>query len=315
MHTETIWWYWRPVQDRLVSFGQALLAPLGRRYRITIKPGRSFCAPEHAWIQVDPQSFPDEPPRVQFEATEGVVVHEAGHALFSDAWPDQEENVLQKMSNILEDERAERAMRQLYPGVAGVLDLRCRLRLSQALANEPDAAPEWQAFNTALVWRWARRCKMSQAKMLAALRCGPRAARFWRKIRPLVEQAWDAPDTATVIELARRILEILGIPPEQAETPLVLLLDPGDGIPVRRTDSPLPRPEGPTTARQPAPPEPGAEVDLKPGGDAFTEPEPYEAVETEARRLAGEMAEALKLPEPEVRLRPDEWRGRYSFRQ
>jgi hypothetical protein len=103
------WWIWRPVQERLIAFGQALIAPLGLKYRILIRPGQSFCNAEHRQIQIDPESFPDEPPRVQFLATQGVMVHEAGHALFSHAWPEQNADVLCKLSNILEDERAPRS--------------------------------------------------------------------------------------------------------------------------------------------------------------------------------------------------------------
>ena len=77
------WWIWRPVQERLIAFGQALIAPLGVKYRILVRPGQSFCNAEHRQIQIDPESFPDEPPRVQFLATQDVIVHEAGHALFS----------------------------------------------------------------------------------------------------------------------------------------------------------------------------------------------------------------------------------------
>ena len=310
------WWIWRPVQERLIAFGQALIAPLGQKYRIVLKPGQSFCSPEHHQIQIDPESFPGEPPRVQFLATQGVVVHEAGHALFSNAWPEQNADALCRLANFVEDERVERLMRRLYPGVAEVLDLRCRLRLAQSLEQVEPLPPAWQAFGACLVWRWAKRQRLSQRKMSAALKFDAEALALWRKIRRLVEEAWDAPDTAAVIELARRILDLLGIPPATPTLPFALPEEAAaSDIPRRRGHAPLPAPDAPDEGYQPAPAEAGAEVDQDAGGDEHLQAEPYLDLEAQALPCARQLFDVLQLPEPDVRPSPTQWRGRYSFRQ
>ena len=207
-------------------------------------------------------------------------------------------------------------MRRFYPGVAGVLDLRCKLRLAQKSEKAEPLPPEWQAFEACLVWRWAKRRRLSQKKMLAALKFETAGTKLWRKIRNLVELAWDAPDTARVIELAGRILEILGIPPETPRLPFDLLMgDDATGIPRLRTDAPLPLPDEPCKDRQPAPFQPDDGVDQEAGGDIALQPAPYTELERDARPLATQLSEALKLPEPDTRPEPSEWRGRYSLRQ
>ena len=46
------------------------------------------------------------------------------------------------------------------------------------------------------------------------------ACDLWAKIKPLVEAAWNAPDTGEVIRLARDILAILAHPRKPAAAPL-----------------------------------------------------------------------------------------------
>jgi hypothetical protein len=200
--------------------------------------------------------------------------------------------------------------------VAGVLDLRCKLRLAQSLAGVEPQPPQWQAFGACLVWRWAKRRRLSQKKMLAALKFDAAGLALWRRIRVLVEEAWDAPDTATVITLARRILDLLGIPLETPTLPFALPDEAaGSDIPRRRNRAPLSEPAEPSEDYQPAPAEPGAEVDQDAGGDDYLQPEPYLDLEAKAQPHARQLSEALKLPAPDVQPAPSEWRGRYSFRQ
>jgi len=103
-----IWWLWRLTNERLSKWALALLS--GRRYTIRLQPeGTGTHSPLTRLIQVNPQLFPEQPVDVQFRLTQGLLAHECGHAWFTCDWPDQSENILQELANILEDERAPRS--------------------------------------------------------------------------------------------------------------------------------------------------------------------------------------------------------------
>lgn len=101
-----IWWIWGVTNQRLSKWALALLR--GRRYTIRLQPeGTGYHAPVGKIIQANPQLFPGQPVDVQFRITQGVagltLAHECGHAWFTGFWPDQSENALQELTNMLEE--------------------------------------------------------------------------------------------------------------------------------------------------------------------------------------------------------------------
>lgn len=306
------WWQWRSVQDRLTTFGQALVSPFGRRYRIRLcGGGRSYNNPDGRLIQINCTMFPDEAAAVQFTATQGLLAHEAGHVLFTDGWPHAHENVLCQLVNMLEDERVERAVVRAYPGVRAALDVLTRLALNKYLADAKPGPAAQVALCLCLGWRWAKRRRLSQRRLLTAMKAGPAATALWRAVREHVEAAWVAPDTAGVIAEARLILDLLGLPPESPQCPLPFALSAD--LPGARGEPALPPPDETNTLRQP--PEVTPPDETAPSGDDYLQPEPYLDLEADAHPLALQLAEALRLPEPDGHLQPHAYRGRYTWRQ
>jgi hypothetical protein len=308
----TTWWFWRHVQDRLTTFALALVSPLkGKRYRVIIeKQGTGYCDPQRCVIQANPAMFPEARVEVQFRATQGVLAHEVAHALFTEAWPEARENLLCQMTNILEDERIERCLGTFYPGITPVIELLGDLCLAETKGGEAD--PRWQAAACCLAWRWAY-TRTSEGEMLAQLDVGADGQALWAAVRPLVETAWTAPTTTAVIDLAHLILEQIGLP--AATRPLGgLSFVSLRGIPRERAGEPLSL-DGAYREIQPGLGE--TPLDDMPAGrdDEFLRPAPYTTLEDAARPLARQLAEALRIPEPDVHPRPHEWRGRFHFRQ
>ena len=128
---------------------------------------------------------------------------------------------------------------------------------------------------------------------------------LWAKIRPLVEAAWNAPDTSEVIRLARDILAILHIP---------------ESLPARRfkgREHAAACRQSAVTMIRPCLHRLGAAID-GPGldgaprevkehhsgtGRSWTRPQPYIALEDAARPLAQRIVETLQEPRPNVRPR------------
>ena len=137
--------------------------------------------------------------------------------------------------------------------------------------------------------------------------------RLWLKIRPLVEQAWTAPDTQAVISLGREILHILDMP---LSTPRLGLVQVNAGDIPQRGAQPIPLPHDPSDFS----PGIGAgmfDQDLPglPARGKALDPAPYIELEEKVRPHASRLAEALKEPKPDQSRAPHEYRGRYSFRQ
>ena len=305
------WWFWRPVQERLATFAQALIAPLGARYTVIFRAaGTGYHDPQARVIHANPALFADEPVLAQFRATQGILAHEAAHALYTGAWPEAKDDLLCELVNILEDARIENAIGQIYPGIVPALRLLGDLLLARLTPEESEAP--WQVVACCLAWRWAHD-RAGEKAMLRRLKVGADGAALWATVRPLVEDAWAAPDTAGVIELARRVLEALGLPPGRPIPEWLKTLAPPTGIPKGRREAPL-TPGEPVPA---SPPLGSGAVDpaLAAAGDEHLEPAPYVEMENAARPLARQLAEALRLPEPRQAVRPHAWRGRFSVRQ
>jgi len=305
------WWIWREPNTRLIKWTLALLR--GKRYTVHLEPENTgYHDPVNHVIQANPQLFPTEAPEVQFRLTQGILAHEAGHAWFTSAWPDQHEGRLQELTNILEDQRIEQAICVLYPGVAPVIQLLGDHMLANQKRLHRLPARD-QAYACCLVWRWACE-RIPELEMFDLLGITEDAQRLWANAKPLVEQAWAAADTPQVIALARKILELLGIDPRTA--PLRLIPLPANNIPTDRKDKTLPFPMGPAEGDQPGLGK--SDVSVTPENlfeDSYSEPVPYIDLEDQARPLARQLPLALQLPTPDVRPEPHESQGCYSFRQ
>jgi hypothetical protein len=304
-----LWWIWSVTNQRLSKWALALLQ--GRHYTIRLQPeGTGFHSPVDQVIQVNPQLFPEQPVEVQFRLTQGLLAHECGHAWFTGDWPEQSENILQELTNILEDERIERGICTLYPGVMPAVHLLGDLVYSRMAGVHEEA--KLQAYGCCLAWRWAH-SRTNEAEMFRHMKVTAAGQSLWGKIRPLVEQAWTATDTAAVISLTRDILHILGLPPSLPRLGLIQVS--ADDIPTHGARS-IPFPPDPSASS------PGlgtglgnADLPVVPSKDRVLQPAPYLELEGKVRSYAACLAEALKEPSPEKRPAPHEYSGRYSFRQ
>jgi Mg-chelatase subunit ChlD len=311
------WWWWRGVQLRLTKWTQALLQ--GRRYSVELDPkcrSAVHCKDSKS-IRVNPQFMPGEEPAIQFRITQALLAHEVGHALFTDAWTGRGENVLAEMANILEDQRVEDAISTRYPGIAPAIDL-LGDRSYEAITKRKlrGDAPE-NAYRLCLYWRWAAKRASSEESFLTKLKVDEGTIALWSKVRPLVEEAWKAPNTQAVIEQARQILHTLGIP--ESQEPLRLNGVSQEGIPTKRDEKaqPLPKEACPSQVGLGNAPD---EQELHGHGatlqaDMHSQPTSYMELEEAAQPLANQLTGSLRLPQPDVAIQPHEWLGRYSFRQ
>jgi hypothetical protein len=340
MTTSIQWWQWGTVQHRLQLWTKALLQ--GRVYRVILDPAATDTAYEDSVnrrIVANPQAFGANVVQ-QYRATRGLLAHEAGHALYTDAWPEggSETALLRGVVNDLEDARVEGGMCNLYPGVTADVrflgDLAWDDNKTKTAGKAVDDAA--RMLGACLLWRWACDREGHEA-MASVLGLAGDAEQLWLdEVRPLVEEAWTAPDTHKVIGLARRILEILDLP-EGWELPdwLVLLL-PQDGVPEEREGEAMPLPAGAAGASAssgagedenggggPALPAGALErpwskserETANEGGAVRIPPAPYLSLEAQARPLAAALVAELQPPRPDRRPMPHPWRGRYSFRE
>jgi hypothetical protein len=303
------WWWERQTQTRLTKWAIALLQ--GRPYTVNlVDKGSSYILPEEHIIQINAQMFPKRDPNEQFTATQGLLAHEVGHAFFTEAWPDGErESRLREMTNILEDCRVEQSISIYYPGIAENIRFLGDLMLKKVGPYRNRAAE--QAYLCCLTWRWAN-SRISETSMLDRMEIGREGRQLWDLVRPLVEMAWVAESTTGVIKISRQILTILEIEPEVVPMKPFELWN--DDLPLERTDQAQLFPGGPCETTQPGRGK-GLEGSAVFQCDSITTPLPYHEVEAEAFSLANQLIDELRLPAQNERLEPDEWGGRYSFRQ
>jgi len=321
LDTQSTWWWWQATRRRLTLWSKALLQ--GRRYRIVIEPfqgrdgtpGTGFHAPDRRLIQVNPTIAEDESPGFQFQLTQGILAHEVGHALFTDAWPKAPgQDTLRWLVNALEDERMERSTAIYYPGLRALFDRLGLYFYARFEAFRKSQAANQQALGLCLAWRWAMR-QSSESEMLTELKVSEAACELWMQVKEAVEKSWMAPNTTELIELAQEILRLLDIP-EGQDVPewLWIFLGGGDGIPVARLEDPLPFPDEAADVAPGVGDPPAARDLLDVVQDAYTTPAPYLELETEATPLANALAGSLVV-QSRSRPKPHEYRGRYSFRQ
>jgi len=308
------WWIWRSVQTRLIKWTLLLLN--GQKYAVelTTKIDTGAHYPDLKRIEVNPEMFKHESIDVQFRATQGLLLHEAGHSRYTSDWPEQKDNVLCELVNMAEDERIERNMAVAFPGAASTLTLLGDLVYRDLRGSE--SKPEYKALNACLAWRWAH-TRSDEREMFKRLNMtrDEVARDHWSKIRPLVEAAWSASDTREVIGIARNILAILHIPdslPSRRFKGVNV-----NGVPVHRAedDPALPAPTGPEIDGPGLDGTPREAKEHHAGdGRSWSKPQPYLALEDAARPLARRIVETLQEPSPNARPRADANSGRYVYR-
>jgi len=336
------WHDWGPAREHLRTWGASLLR--GRRYTVTVDPrsaSTGVCNFTTRTIGVNPEGF-GHTEAEQYGCCKALLAHEAGHAWYTDegAFSGDEtgtddkrsRTTLDRLVNILEDERVERCMMNHF-----VLCRRLFQLLGDVAYRDSDPLPSDDdpraVIGACLLWRWAHdRRDSGRAKIQDAL--SETNLTLWGQVRPLVEEAWVAQGTLQVVAFAREILAILDLPADAHDIPdwLKELLDllgqllgqrgPGDGmeegIPV-----PLPVPGDGGAHRAPDSGEFGDELgDLlgflrrqggQGGGELPIQPAPYLELEGRCRPWADQLVAALQVPQPEVE--PDFGpRGRVQIR-
>lgn len=315
------WYEWRNIRERLMIFSRAIqgISP----YRVLIEPDRGkcptgYCNFKKREIAANPNLFAVRP-KEQYNLTKAILVHEAGHRRFTT--PGNLSPVVHTVANILEDERIEQLMAQEFAGLRPLVRM-----LSEALYRE---APEVDATSGSpgevvgyfLQLRWAKRLAQPIKGGLA-----PANEARWRKVEPLVYQAWLAPTSETVERNATKIVRILGLKQPDIPAWVAGVLEKlGEVEGERKPDDPAETGRGTDSLDADAEidhssPEPfDGEIPpndkrLGKGYEAIA-PQPYIWLEEKVRPLAEKLIEELTWEEKAARPEPAERGGRFSVRE
>jgi hypothetical protein len=232
-----------------VSEEHPLAATDPHRRQVVVNPVALAPPSPDAWPQV--RHAPTTALGWEQAITVGLVEHEAGHIRHTST-PRPPETTLGWLWNGLEDERMERRQVDVYPELGALFDF---LGDVVWLASPPAS----DLLSGCLLWRWEWDRAAGDRRFTPPAHSGD-AALWHGTVRPLVEAAWAAPTSDAVVDLARRILEALGIAPDAAlfldaaERPTaVCACDAGDapGLP---TGAIAGAPEGGIPSNVPVPP-------------------------------------------------------------
>jgi hypothetical protein len=201
------WYEWRNVREQLTTFGRAIqgVSP----YKVVIEADKrrcptGLCDYTNRVIAINPRMFPDHPPSEQYKAAKGLLVHEAGHRRFTT--PGITSPLVHFVSNMLEDERVERLMVGYYAGLGHLVTFLAELMYREAKPMQPTSDDPTEVLNMVLQSRWAERIEKPLKGGLSA-----KNKSLWEKVQPLVEEAWEAPDSQRVDEIAEEIISILDL--------------------------------------------------------------------------------------------------------
>ncbi len=234
------WYEWPSVERRLVVYAKSFLGPHAFSVRLENDPwicAAGYCDFGRNEIVVNP-AISEGDVQAQYLLTRGLLAHEVGHARYTTP-REGAARIVQQLTNILEDERIERIMGGQFWSVRAALTATTRHAYWRAVPlgqprgelRDPDD-PRWVVL-AALQRRWALRLGEPMKGRLTELN----RAR-WRRAEPLVEEAWRAPDTARVYELAEQIVAMLGLLQPLPES-LPMPVAPSRGL---RSDTAEPRP-------------------------------------------------------------------------
>lgn len=164
--------------------------------------------PDQRRLLINPALIPLPDARLRFDPVtdhgrrvrllRAIAAHEAGHVVFSARKPaDPADDRVGWLWNALEDERMERLVVRRFPDLAPDLTF-----LGDAMFLK-DPKPTTDLLNACLVWRWAHDTDTGPFQVEAE------HALLWdRRVRPLVEAAWEA-HRDDVEPIAREILALI----------------------------------------------------------------------------------------------------------
>jgi len=206
---ELPWWKHRAAVRSLSRFAAALN---GRhRFGFAIeRSGVNYTDFGRRRVVIDPEVLIDADPAMHLALTKGAICHEAGHVRFTTPFMgldssnvDGKTALLARVTNILEDERVDRAVADTHWGTAKYFILRKRRMWSDVLeACEPTSEDPSEVLKAILQLRYGWELKGALS---------PHNAELLEQVRPLVVAAWNAIDTATVRAYAEQLIAILGI--------------------------------------------------------------------------------------------------------
>jgi hypothetical protein len=206
---ELPWWKHRAAVRSLARFAAALN---GRhRFGFAIeRSGVNYTDFGRRRVVIDPEVLVDADPAMHLALTKGAICHEAGHVRFTTPFMgldsslvDGKTALLAKVTNILEDERVDRAVADTHWGTAKYFTLRKRRMWSDVLeACDPASDDPSEVLKAILQLRYGWELKGALSPTNAAL---------LEEVRPLVVAAWNAIDTATVRAYAEQVIAILKI--------------------------------------------------------------------------------------------------------
>jgi hypothetical protein len=221
------WWDWTRAQRALETWVRVLIG--ARPYAIRFGPREgSFVRFDTQEIVVDPLMVDGwggarwlpatwrgyhvtELPGLQWRVARALARHEAGHVLFTaahtihgglHAW----------LTNALEDQRMERLTGALAPAARADFLALARLLAAHLSLPDPTLLPRADTLlNACLFWRWDTHRPAGTPSRLRLASADDQLC--WETaIRPLVEDAWAAPDVQHVSDIALAILRHLDLP-------------------------------------------------------------------------------------------------------
>ena len=341
------WWQWNRARKRLDQWVRTLIGARPYTIRFALGQGSfvNFATREIVIEPNLPQSLaPDartipttwgtshvvRASTLEVLCARALAYHEAGHVLWTEVVP-LAGSTHGWLTNALEDEREERLTAAYYaPAGRDFAELGRRMwRDGSALGAKPVADRTTTLLNACLYARWDHeRPAGAPSRILIP---GAADAALWETaIYPLVEQAWVAPDTATVAAIAREILTRIGLPEDDATTRHghdgsdLLGGAAGDTRGERHADDP-PIGSGGVVILDGPPADPGSDPDagnaLLDAGIADVDPsgaqlwmQPYHELQASVMGAVRRLASELRVASPDTEPVANNRRGRFDGR-
>ena len=207
------WYEQEDILDRLTVFGRAIQGV--DPYQVIIEPDpkkchSAYCSFDLRRISVNPTIF-SVPAAEQYQLTKALLVHEAGHRRHTT--PTALPAIVREIANILEDERIERRMWDEFVGIRWLISkLAARFYEETRLIDEASEISH-EVVLYFLQLRWAKRVGKPVKGILSK-----RNQLLWEKVRPLVEESWQAPCSEMVNRNSAKITQILNLSCDNASS-------------------------------------------------------------------------------------------------
>jgi Mg-chelatase subunit ChlD len=206
---ELPWWEYRAARQALSAFGQALSG--GRRFPIRFrKAGVNYTDFSRREVVIDPEVVTDPDPGIHQALVKGALCHEFAHVRYTTPYfgmdtsrTDIKAAIVAQVSNILEDERIDRAMMDASWGTEKYLRFRKRKLWEQMLTGiDGESEDPAQVLTAILHLRYGWECKG---------KLHPKNQALLDECWPLVWRAWNGISTDVVRACAEEIVRILGL--------------------------------------------------------------------------------------------------------